>query len=93
MAYCHYYHLFVKYDFLVILSKCVQNCLGSLPASFGFFSRLARTPSDFTANICVPIYDFMLLSFAVKFMFRESVTVQFLLKWVNSSRLESFILS
>jgi len=35
----------------------------------------------------------MLLSFVVKFMFRESVTVQVLLKWVNSFRLEAFILS
>ena len=70
-----------------------RNCLGPLPASFGFFSLLAGTFSDFTANMCVPMYDFMLLSFIVKFMFRDSVTVHFLLKWVNSFRLEPFILS
>jgi len=70
-----------------------RNYLGPLPASFGFFSLLARNSFDITANMCVPMYDFMLLSFVVKFMFRESVTVQFLLKWVNSFRLESFSLS
>jgi hypothetical protein len=69
-----------------------RNCHDSLPASFGF-SLLARTSSDFTEDFFAPIYGFMLLSFVVKFMFRESVTVQVLLKWVNSFRLEAFILS